>query len=141
MLPQNLQRGAFLVVIAVVPVLVLGCSFLDSSASVSKSISSPFTSSSRSSSPEEAYREDVRDFTAAHVQSGGKVEGLRRGISDLAAKHGISDWENSSVTFRGIGEGLATAGYRQVQVDAFKENLASTPEQAEWIQKGYDAAR
>src|SRR4029077_5185276 len=37
----------------------------------SKSISSPFASSSKSSSPEAAYREDVSDYTAAHLQSAG----------------------------------------------------------------------
>src|SRR5262245_44689476 len=45
--------------------LVSGCSLSYSSESISKSVSS----SSRSSSPEDAYREDVQDFTAAHVQS------------------------------------------------------------------------
>jgi dienelactone hydrolase len=59
----------------------------------------------------------------------------------LAAKHGITDWENNESTFRAIGAGLAKAGYRQVQVDAFKKNMASTPEQAEWIQKGFDSER
>jgi hypothetical protein len=107
----------------------------------SKIVSSPFISSSKSSSPETAYREDVRDYTAAHLQSGGTVDELRRQIGELAAKHGITDWENNESTFRAIGAGLAKAGYRQVQVDAFKKNMASTPEQAEWIQKGFDSER
>lgn len=112
--------------------------------SVSKSselISSPITSLVRSSSPEAAYREDVRDFTAAHLQSGGNVDQLRREIGSLAARHGISDWEHNESTYRGIGAGLAKAGYRQLQVDAFKANITDTPEQAEWLQKGYDSAR
>lgn len=112
--------------------------------SVSKSselLSSPITSLSKSSSPEAAYREDVRDFTAAHIQSGGSADQLKREIGSLAARHGISDWERNESTYRAIGEGLAQAGYRQLQVDAFKKNITDTPEQAEWLQDGYDSAR
>ena len=117
--------------------LLASCSFSTSS----KIISSPFTSSSKSSSREQAYREDVSDYTAAHLQSGGSIDELRRKIGSLAEKYGITDWENNESTFRAIGAGLAKAGYRQVQVDAFKNNMANTPEQAEWLQKGYDAER
>ncbi len=118
--------------------LLPGCSSFSAS---SKLVSSPFTSSSASSSPEVAYREDVRDYTAAHLQSGGTVDDLRRQIAELAAKHGITDWENNASTFKAIGAGLAKAGYRQVQVDAFKKNMASTSEQADWIQEGFDKER
>jgi len=118
--------------------LLPACSSFSAS---SKIVSSPFISSSKSSSPEQAYREDVRDYTAAHLQSGGTVDELRRQIGALAAKHGITDWESSESTFRAIGAGLAKAGYRQVQVDAFKKNMASTPDQAEWMQKGFDSER
>ena len=121
--------------------LLPGCSLLSSS---SDSVSSSFTSSSSSSassSPEAAYREDVSDYTAAHLQSAGKPDELRRGIASLAAKHGITDWERNEATFRAIGEGLAKAGYRQVQVDAFKTNIATNPQQAGWIQDGFDSKR
>jgi hypothetical protein len=127
--------------VAVGIVALAGCGSLsDSSKSSSNIISSPSTSSSRSSSPEDAYREDVRDYTAAHVKSGGTTADLRAEIGKLAEKHGISDWEANEATYRGIGEGLGKAGYRQVEVDAFKKNMAETPQQAEWIQKGYDSA-
>jgi hypothetical protein len=118
--------------------LLPACSSFSAS---SKIVSSPFISSSKSSSPEAAYREDVRDYTAAHLQSGGTVDELRRQIGKLAEKHGITDWENNESTFRAIGAGLAKAGYRQVQVDAFKNNMATTPDQAKWMQKGFDSER
>lgn len=140
-MPVTPNRYAPYALIALVLTLSAGCSLSDSSVSISKSVSSPFASSSRSSSPEDEYRADVRDFTAAHVQSGGTAEELRRRIGELAAEHGVSDWESNSDTLNAVGEGLAKAGYRQVQVDAFKTNLASTSEQAEWLQKGYDSAR
>ena len=110
-------------------------------ASSSRSVSSPFISSSKSSSPEAAYREDVSDYTAAHLQSAGTPDELRRQIASLAEKHGITDWEHNESTFRAVGQGLAKAAYRQVQVDAFKKNLAQNPEQAKWIQEGYDESR
>jgi len=125
-------------VLILAPFLLAACSSISGS---SKLISSPFTSSSGSSSQEQAYREDVRDYTAAHVQSGGTVDDLRAQIGKLAEKHGITDWENNESTFRAIGAGLAKAGYRQVQVDAFKKNMANTPDQEQWMQKGYDAER
>lgn len=118
--------------------LLPGCSLFSDS---SKSVSSSFASSSKSSSPEAAYREDVSDYTAAHLQSGGQPDELRRQIGSMAAKHGITDWERNEATFQAIGEGLAKAGYRQVQVDAFKKNLTSNPQQAEWIQDGFDSRR
>ncbi len=123
-------------------VVLGGCGSLsDSVQSSSNIISSPLTSSSASSSPEEAYREDVRDYTAAHIRSGGKTDDLRRHIGELAAKHGITNWEQSEATYRGIGQGLAKAGYKQVEVDPFKKNFATTPQQEAWIQSGYDSGR
>lgn len=119
-----------------------GCaSISDSSASISKSISSPSTSLSASSSPEEGYKEDVQDFTAAHVQQGGTADVLLREVAKIAQRHGITNWENSEATFRAIGAGLAKAKKNQAEVDAYKANVTQTPEQATWLQKGYDAAR
>ena len=118
-----------------------GCSLSESSKSSSKSSSSPFTSSSRSSGSEDEYKADVRDFTAAYFRSNGRPEDLRRKIADLAEKHGVSDWQESESTYRGVGEGLARAGARQVEVDAVKSSLAENEKQADWIQDGYDSAK
>lgn len=62
--------------LATLAALLVGCSLSESSVSISKSISSPFASSSRSSSPEAAYAEDVRDYTAAYLNSGGRADEL-----------------------------------------------------------------
>ena len=140
------MRSTFRVRVPVTPLLLTlalapACSSFSTS---SKIISSPLTSaskSSKSSSPEAAYQEDVRDYTAAHVQSGGTVDELRRQIGVLAERHGITDWESNESTFEAIGQGLAKAGYRQVQVDAFKTNMAKTPQQAQWLQKGFDSGQ
>jgi hypothetical protein len=122
--------------------LLAGCgSFSESSKSSSQIVSSPITSLSASSSPENAYREDVRGYVAAYYKSSGDPKQLRRRIGELAAKHGISDWESDENTFRGIGQGLADAGAKQVEVDAFKDGLGASENQAGWIQQGYDSAR
>ena len=139
---RNLGNGTTRLLAAFLLLASAGCGSLsDSSASISKSISSPFTSSSASSSPEEAYETDVCDYTAAHVKSGGTGDALNREIGKIAEKHGISDWEVNEATYRAVGAGLAKAGMRQVEMDAFKSNFAQTLERAKWLQKGYDAAR
>jgi hypothetical protein len=125
--------------IASLAILLTGCSF--SYSSKSSSASSRSSSSSGSSSPEDAYKADIGDFTAANIQSGGTVDDLRREIGKLAKKHGVTDWESSKLTFEGVGGGLAKAGLKQVGVDAYKQNLTNTAEQAQWMQKGYDSAR
>ena len=122
--------------------LAAGCGSISaSSESISKSISSPSTSLSASSSPEDSYKHEVRDFTAAHVQQGGTADVLLREVGKIAQRHGVSNWENSEATYRAIGAGLAKVEKNQAEVDAYKANLTQTSTQAQWLQKGYDDAR
>lgn len=117
-----------------------GCgSISDSSQSISKIVSSPLQSSSKSSSPEDSYHEDVRDLTASHMRREGSINDLRREIGGVAKRHGITDWEKNPTTYRAVGAGLKKASYSQDQVDGFVRNFADTPEQASWVQKGYDS--
>ena len=121
-------------------VLVLaGCSFSASS----KSSSDSSASSSGSSSPESKetqYRNDVRDYTASYVKSGGRIEDFRRRLGDLAKERGITDWEQNLVTYDGIGRGLGRAKVSQVELDTYTSNLAgSDPAKAKAIKDGYDA--
>jgi hypothetical protein len=123
-----------------------GCGSLsDSSVSISKSvsnsISSPSESLSRSSSPEDAYRDDVRDFTAAYLKSGGDVSQLKSEVGAVAKKHGVTDWERSQATYEGIGAGLAKGGASPAELDAYKRTIASSEQQAQWMQDGYDGER
>lgn len=114
-----------------------GCSFSESSKSSSAIVSSPFTSSSNSSSPENAYKEEVKDFTGAFLKSGGDMAKLPQEIGRIAEKHGISDWENNQATYVAIGKGLKAAGLNQAQFDGYKANLAHDAQQTEWMQNGY----
>jgi len=135
------RLGAGGVVVGVL-LAAAGCGSISaSSESSSKIISSPSTSLSASSSPEDAYKDEVRDFTAAHVQSGGSGDALMREVGKIAQRHGITNWEGSPATFEAIGAGLAKAGKNQAEVNAFRNNLTQSSEQAGWLQKGYDAAR
>jgi hypothetical protein len=110
----------------------------NSSGSISDIISSPFTSSSGSSSPEDQYSEEVKDFTASYLKSGGNAAQLEQEIGKIAEKRGISDWENNEATYVGIGKGLHKAGLKQAELDGYKASLADNAQQAEWIQDGYD---
>jgi hypothetical protein len=129
-------------------VLLAGCSISASSWSLSKSVrsSSRSSDSSSSSSPgaaEEAYREDVSDYTRAYVKStGGDLSSFRAGLGRLAGEHGITNWEENSSTYTAIGEGLAKGGVTSSGLLAYKQNLSGgDPAKADLIQKGYDSAR
>ena len=133
------RRFALLLAAALV-VGVSACSFSDSSESLSKSVSSPFKSSSDSSGNSAlAYQADVRDYTAAYIRSGGDYDTFERKIGNVAAQHGITDWELDSGTYLAIGQGLRKGGLKPIELAAWKSNLAGSDlSRADLIQKGYD---
>jgi hypothetical protein len=62
-----------------------------------------------------------------------------KGISDIAAKAGISNWEQESSTYVAIGQGLKRAGATGVAYDTYKSNFAhSNAANMKSIQQGYD---
>lgn len=110
-----------------------GCStFSDSlSDSLSKSVSSPFESSSESSSgtSEErkaSYQDDLSKYAEVCSRSNCAGAELTRGVSAIAEKYGVSNWEADGSTFTAIGAGLAKATTPQPQVDLYKGALAPT---------------
>ncbi|HJV34210.1 putative lipoprotein [Geomonas sp.] len=122
---------------------MFGCSISDS---VSDSVSSPFkwsSDSSRSSSHDkESYQRDIRDYTEAYVRSSADVQGFRSGLASIAEKHGISNWEADSATYKGIGQGLGRAKVKQAQLEVYKANIASgNATYASAMQDGYDQYR
>ena len=133
----------------VVPVIALaGCSISVSSWSLSKSArsSSHSSDSSSSSSPgaaEEAYREDVSDYTRAYAKSGGAdFRAFQSDLAHIAQEHGITNWQENLVTYTAIGEGLGSAGVSDAELMAYKRNLSGgDPTKADAIQRGYDSAR
>jgi hypothetical protein len=130
-----------IIAVALAAAAVAGCSFIDSSESISKSVSGSFESSS-SSSPgdsESAYRDDVRDYTYAYVRSGGSAGDFDKGLGEMAKKHGISSWEADRATWIGVGEGLAKARVSRAELEAYKRTLGGAdPDHMAAIEKGYE---
>jgi hypothetical protein len=141
-------RAVAVALLALIAMLPQACSFSASSkgsSNSSGSSSDSSASSSASSSPESAetqYKSDVREYTAAYVKTGGQFDAFRRGIGDIAKKHNITNWEDSTVSYEGIGEGLGEAGASQIQLTAYMDGLAQqdTAKRAA-MQKGYDAKK
>lgn len=128
------------------PVLLAGlqgCSFSDSSKSISDSSSSVFSSpSSSSSESDKAYKNEVADYTTAYLKSSYEVSDYNaflKGIGDIAAEKGISHWEDNQATYEGIGRGLQKAKVTGVSFETYKKNFAgSNVEKMQYIQNGYD---
>jgi hypothetical protein len=141
-------RAAAAAWLALTLVLSQACSFSTSSegsSDSSGSSSDSSASSSRSSSPESAsaqYKNDVREYTAAYMKTGGQFDAFRRGIGDLARKHSITNWEDDSVTYEGIGEGLGQTGATEIQLKAYMDGLAGQDAvKRASMQKGYAAKK
>ncbi|HTY80060.1 MAG TPA: putative lipoprotein [Candidatus Bathyarchaeia archaeon] len=120
------------------------CSFSTSSDSSSDSSASSSESSGSSSpgSKEAQYKNDVREYTAAYVKTGGQFDAFQRGIGDLAKKHGITNWEDSTLTYEGIGEGLGEARASEVQLKAYADGLAGqNAAKRAAMEKGYSAKK
>jgi len=136
----DLVLGALLLIALLLP---LGCSFSASSKSSSDSSSASSESSSASSSPasrEEQYRNDVRDYTASYVKSGGRMEDFRKRLGELAKERDITNWEENMATYEWIGHGLGKAKANPVELQTYTQNLAgSDPKKAEAMKKGYEA--
>jgi hypothetical protein len=85
---------------------------LVSSASTSEFLSSPFRSSSRPPAveQEQEVEEEVKIYTASYLSAGGAdAHSFQVGISDIAQRRGISDWESSPGVRSGVRRGLAEA--------------------------------
>ncbi|HEY8154658.1 MAG TPA: putative lipoprotein [Myxococcota bacterium] len=120
------------------------CSFSYSSKSISDSSESSSESSSSSSpgSNQTSYRKDVESYTQAFVVSGGNEGAFFPGISDLAKKRGITDWESNENTWRGIGRGLGRTKIDSVQLGVYETNwTAGDSEKIKLIRKGFDETR
>jgi hypothetical protein len=115
------NRIATLALAAVALLAADGCSFSKSSESISNSISSPFKSISGSSQTDASrYREEVAEYSAAFVKAGGgSSDSFKKGISKLAARRGISDWESNADTWDQVGRGLARTDLSEAEALAY----------------------
>jgi len=116
-------------------VAVAGCS-------ISDSISSPFKSSSASSRSSESnqtkFHDSVVDYTASFAAGQGDFNVFQRGLSDLAAKYGQTNWESDPETYVSVGKGLRKAKVDTGTLQAYIVNVAKGDAmKAAAIQKGY----
>lgn len=136
----------------VVPVMLLltaavGCSFSESSVSisksVSKSISSPLESSSASSpGGTQGYQSDVADYTYAYIISSGQFDTFWKGLAGIAERRGISNWEEDSRTYVGIGQGAGKAKLKGTELETFAKNMSGgDARKMQLIQQGYDSVQ
>lgn len=120
-----------------------GCSFSASSASISNSISSPFESSSESSKSDQTrYEDDVEEYTTAFVAAGGGDPGtFQKGVSTLAAERGISDWESNAGIWQAVGCGLGAAELNEAQFMAYQQSwVGADATRMAQVRQGYDDA-
>ena len=130
------QIGA--AVLAAIPLLLSGCAgFAESSGSVAESSASMASMASVSASSagmmasaEKAFQDDVRIAAAASAESGARSAELLRSIGQVAASHGISDWEANSATYYAVGEGLRQGGIDEAGLLAMADELAGENAQA-----------
>lgn len=128
-----------------VPVLVfaglapsVACtSISDSSRSASKASSSLSTSSSEDED-DAVYMHKIRDYSYGYAKAGGDPQAFSRGISALAQRNGIHDWERDDNTCRAIGEGFRDAGAgRSASAASFAQIVARDSECNFSMRAGY----
>ena len=127
------------IIVVALALAPLGCSFYYSSESSGKTLTSPSRSSASSSPSEEkkdAYRDDVRDFTAAYAEREGDVDGFANGLSEVARRHGVTDWEADEATYAAIGAGLQRARVSDAAYARFTAALGVTGARAALMRNG-----
>ncbi|MGR8952576.1 MAG: putative lipoprotein [Gammaproteobacteria bacterium] len=139
------NHNCFKAAIVTLPLIVTGCSFSDSSGSISDSTSSIISSPSSISDKDKKYQNEVSDYTMAYVKSThteADYNSFLKGLSDIAARIGINNWEQEPKTYVAIGKGLKKAGIEGVAYETYKRNFAgSDEEKMQNIQKGYESEK
>ncbi len=134
------MKRALIVALALLP---LGCSFYYSSESSMKTLTSPSRSSGSSSGGDEekekeAYRDDVRDFTAAYAAKHEDVAGFASGLANVARRHGITDCEAEDATYTAVGAGLRRADVGPAARERYESVVGGEePTKAALIRRGY----
>jgi hypothetical protein len=80
----------------------------------------------------------------AYVKSSKEADyaAYQKGLSDIAAKRGIVNWDQEPKTYIAIGKGLKKAGIEGVAYETYKKNFAGSDEaKMQNIQKGYESEK
>lgn len=139
---NNLKQTLFFLALCNSVFVIGGCSFSDSSGSISDSTSSIISSPSSVSGKSKKYPNEVADYTMAYVKSsqpGADYNSFLKGLSDIAAKEGVTNWEQDTRTYIGIGKGLKKANVEGTAYETYKTNFAEgDSKKMEDIQDGYE---
>jgi hypothetical protein len=82
--------------------------------------------------------DDVGDYTAQWILSGGDTAAFYQGVAPIAEDHGITNWETDEITYKAIGQGLKQADISGDRYQQVKGMLSGDkPDAGEWIDKGY----
>jgi len=126
-------------------IAITGCSLSYSSGSISDSTSSIVSSPSSVSGKSKKYQNEVADYTMAYVKSsqpGADYTSFLKGLSDIAAKEGVTNWDQDSLTYMGIGKGLKKADVEGVAYETYKKNFAGgNAKKMQQIQDGYESEK
>lgn len=136
---RALGRGAFATLLggwATLAVLA-GCSSIsDSSRSVSKMVSSPSRSSSDRS--DARYMREIRDYSHTYGRSGGDPEAFARGVTSVAERGGVHDWESDEDSCRAVGQGFKDAGLgKSVAEKTIAKIVVADSACGHWMRAGY----
>ena len=131
-------------VVTLLALLPLGCALFAGSEGSLKTHPSPPVSHADSiaAQEQESYRDDVREYIYAYVDADGEILDFEDGLGQIAARHGVFNWDASDATYAAIGAGLAQAQVSSSDLDDFKRTLGrSDPSKMTQIQRGFDRAR
>lgn len=161
---SNLMRLIGIAGLVVLIALATGCSISNSSGSISDSISSPSDSSNSSSdsssggdgggaTPEkeaepetqqdaQGYANDVTQLAYTYGKQGGDIGALRAGVTGIASKRGLTNWEVDALTCQSIGAGAGKAGMSEQDFMEFSQSLFGQDlTKSNELRKGYETAR
>ena len=75
-------------------------------------------------------------------QPGADYTSFLKGLSEIAAKEGVTNWDQDPLTYMGIGKGLKKANVEGIAYETYKKNFAGgDSKKMEEIQDGYESEK
>ena len=140
-----LKKSLYYCALLGLSISINGCSISYSSKSISDSTSSIVSSPSSVSGKSKKYQNEIADYTTAYVKSsqpGADYTSFLKGLSDIAAKEGVTNWDQDPLTYMGIGIGLKKADVEGIAYETYKKNFAGgDSKKMEEIQDGYESGK
>jgi hypothetical protein len=88
------------------------------------------------------YEGDITQLAYTYARQGGDIGALRSGVSNLARKRGLTNWEVDALTAQSIGKGVGKAGVSEDEFTRFSKRLFGEDlSKSNELRKGYQAGR